>query len=369
MRKTVTRLADGRELIYFDHAGEPQRDVVDRRRPEPTEIESEVRYDAVMDEWVVIASHRQDRTYLPPADLCPLCPSRDGRLTEIPASDYEVVVFENRFPSLTSPSRADSLEYPARPDEGALDPLTTRQPGLGRCEVVCFSADHDAALSRLDLQRLRLIVDVWADRTEELSRLPYVEQVMPFENRGEQIGVTLSHPHGQIYAYPFVSPRLGRKLASARRHAGLSGGCLFCAVAAAERRAMTRVVATTPGWIAFVPAAARWPYEIHLYPERHVPDLPALHDGERDGLAALISDVLKRFDSLFGDPTPYVLACQQAPVRRDRELGHLHFELTTPRRALAKLKYLAGSETGAGVFINDVLPEAAAERLRSVNGT
>src|SRR5215472_17328501 len=143
MRKTVTQLADGRELIYFDHAGEPQREVVDRRRLEPTEIESEVRYDAVMDEWVVIASHRQDRTYLPPTDLCPLCPSRDGRLTEIPASDYEVVVFENRFPSLTS----HSGHYPEGPD-----PLAARRPGLGRCEVVCFSADHDAALSRLDLR-------------------------------------------------------------------------------------------------------------------------------------------------------------------------------------------------------------------------
>ena len=355
MKKTSTRLADGRELIYYDLADGRDPHIRDRRQLEPAGTESEVRYDAVMDEWVVIASHRQGRTHLPPPEQCPLCPSREGRLTEIPATDYEVVVFENRFPSLTSSGHVT---------EGAVTPLTPRRPGLGRCEVVCFTSDHDGALARLDRHRLRLIVDVWADRTEELSRLPFVEQVMPFENRGEQIGVTLSHPHGQVYGYPFVTPRMARMLDSGRRHAAQRGGCLFCAVVAAEREAGSRVVATAPGWVSFVPAAARWPFELHLYSERHVPDLPALDDLEREGLALVLGDALKRFDCLFGDPTPYILACQQAPVRRDRALGHLHFELTTPRRAGSKLKYLAGSETGAGVFINDILPEVAAERLR-----
>jgi UDPglucose--hexose-1-phosphate uridylyltransferase len=356
VRRTAVRLADGRELIYYDESVGADRETRDRRPLEAVVVESEVRYDAVMDEWVVVASHRQDRTYLPPAELCPLCPSRDGHLTEIPASDYDVVVFENRFPSLA----ADPCV-----SDGTLTPLAMRRPGIGRCEVVCFTSDHDGALGRLGHRRLRTIVDVWADRSEELSRLPGVEQVMPFENRGEQIGVTLAHPHGQVYAYPFVAPRTARKLAAARRYAELGRGCLFCSVAASELEARARVVAMAAGWVAFVPAAARWPYEVHLYPLAHVPDLPALRDGERDGLAELLADVLQRFDALFGDPMPYVLACQQAPVREDRPLAHLHFELTSPRRAEAKLKYLAGSETGAGVFINDILPEVAAERLRA----
>jgi len=359
VRKTAVRLADGRGLIYYDEADDVVRDAHDRRELEAVAVESEVRYDAVMDEWVVVASHRQDRTYLPPAELCPLCPSRDGHLTEIPASDYDVVVFENRFPSLAAdPCVTDAT----------LMALAARRPGLGRCEVVCFTSQHDGALGHLGQRRLRTIVDVWADRTAELSRLPGVEQVMPFENRGEQIGVTLSHPHGQIYAYPFVTPRMARKLASARRHREGGGGCLFCAVAAGEVAARERVVATAPGWVAFVPSAARWPYEVHLYPLAHVPDLPALGEPERDGLAALLADVLRRFDSLFGDPMPYVLACQQAPVEEDRTLAHLHFELTSPRRAREKLKYLAGSETAGGVFINDILPEVAAERLRAAGG-
>jgi UDPglucose--hexose-1-phosphate uridylyltransferase len=356
VRKTAIRLADGRELIYYDESDGAARDALDRRPLEPTTVESEARYDPVMDEWVVVASHRQDRTYLPPAELCPLCPSREGRLTEIPAGDYDVVVFENRFPSLAAdPCCSDAV----------LSPLSARRPGIGRCEVVCFTSRHDGSLGLLGHRRLRTIVDVWADRTRHLGRLAGVEQVMPFENRGEQIGVTLSHPHGQIYAYPFVTPRMVRKLSAARRHAAATGGCLFCAVVAGEQSSAMRVVATAPGWVAFVPSAARWPYELHLYPLRHVPDLPALDDGERDGLASLLADVLGRFDALFGDPMPYILAVQQAPVREDRELAHLHLELTSPRRAQAKLKYLAGSETGAGVFINDILPEVAAERLRA----
>jgi UDPglucose--hexose-1-phosphate uridylyltransferase len=356
VRKTAARLADGRGLIYYDETDDVVRETHDRRHLEAVTVESEARYDAVMDEWVVVASHRQDRTYLPPVELGPLCPSRDGHLTEIPASDYDVVVFENRFPSLAA--------HPCV-TEAELAPLSARRPGLGRCEVVCFTSQHDGALGRLGQRRLRTIVDVWADRTEELSGLPGVAQVMPFENRGEQIGVTLSHPHGQIYAYPFVTPRMARKLASARRHRDRTDGCLFCDVAAGEASARVRVVATAPGWVAFVPSAARWPYEVHLYPLRHVPDLPALEDTDRDGLATLLADVLQRFDALFGDPMPYVLAFQQAPVGEDRTLAHLHVELTSPRRAEAKLKYLAGSETAGGVFINDILPEVAAERLRA----
>ena len=356
MRRTATRLADGRELIYYDESDAGPRDAPDRRELPGRSTDSEVRYDPVMDEWVVVASHRQGRTYLPPLELCPLCPSHHGRLTEIPEPDYDVVVFENRFPSLAAEPGAG---------DGELTGQTRRMPGIGRCEVMCFTSDHEGSLGGLERRRLRTIVDVWADRTEALSRLDGVEQVMPFENRGEQIGVTLRHPHGQIYAYPFVTPRTARKLVSARRHAERFGGCLFCALIAAELAAEARVVAATTGWVAFVPAAARWPYELHLYPLRHVPDLPALTDAERDGLAVLLKDVLGRFDGLFGDAMPYVLALQQAPVREARELAHLHVELTSPRRARSRLKYLAGSEVAAGVFINDIRPEVAAERLRA----
>jgi len=377
VRKTSIRLADGRELIYYDDEHpDADRSMPDRRDPSRIETRSELRRDPLLDEWVAVASHRQDRTYLPPPDECPLDPSTPGRLTEIPAPDYDVVVFENRFPSLALDvdRRAGRARGPApgqaAPDgtgQAAPDGLVPRRPGIGRCEVVCFTSDHDGALGRLPASRVRTVVDVWADRTVELGAMPGIEQVFPFENRGEEIGVTLHHPHGQIYAYPFVAPRTARQLVSAARWRAEHGGCLYCAVIDSERSARARVLGTAGGWVAFVPEAARWPFEVHLYPTRHLPDLPALDGGERDGLVAVLGDVLRRFDGLFDRPMPYMLAWHQAPVRRDRDLAHLHLEVFSIRRSATKLKYLAASESGAGVFINDVAPERAAELLREAS--
>ncbi len=357
-KKTSTRLADGRELIYFDESDSAVRELHDSRDLPLTTTTSEIRYDVLLDQWVVIASHRQGRTFLPPTDQCPLCPSTPARATEIPASNYDVVVFENRFPSL-----AQNV-----PDvDGSVDAgqqLFLRRPGIGRCEVVCFTADHNSSFAALPPSRVRTVIEAWVDRTRELNDLPGVEQVFCFENRGEEIGVTLSHPHGQIYAYPFVPPRFERQLGSARRHADRTGSCLFCTVVAAERAAGVRVVTESELFTAFVPAAARWPFEVHIYPRRHVADLPGLQDDERADLAVLYLDVLRRFDALFGLPMPYIAAWFQAPAARDRDLAHLHLQLFSIRRAAGKLKYLAGSESGAGVFINDVTPEQAARMLR-----
>jgi UDPglucose--hexose-1-phosphate uridylyltransferase len=239
----------------------------------------------------------------------------------------------------------------------------------GRCEVVCFTSDHDSSFRELSPARVRMVVDVWADRTAELGALPGVRHVFPFENRGPEIGVTLHHPHGQIYAYPYVPPLPARMLDRARAHAAATGRNLFADVLRAER-AGERVVVAGEHWTAFVPEAARWPVEVHLYPHRRVPDIAALSGPERDEFAEVYLDVLGRLDALYDDPLPYVAAWQQAPVRPDvdgdRDLAHLR--VFSIRRAPGKLKYLAGSETGAGAFVSDVLAEAVAERLRSAGG-
>ncbi|XTZ15914.1 galactose-1-phosphate uridylyltransferase [Micromonospora echinospora] len=355
MRRTVTRLADGRELIYFDERDDVVRDEPDRRELPPPPPASQLRYDPLLDEWVAVAVHRQARTFLPPADQCPLCPSRGDRHSEIPASGYDVVVFENRFPAL---SQRIADEPPG------VTPFTEIRPGLGRCEVVCFTDDHHAAFVDLPPDRVRTVLDALADRTAALAELPGVEQVFCFENRGVEIGVTLHHPHGQIYAFPFVTPRTRTMLAAARRHAERTGGNLYADVLAAERAAGDRVVAENEHWTAYVPAAARWPFEVHLAPHRPVPDIPALTDAERDAFGPLYLDVLRRFDGLFDMPMPYIAAWHQAPVRVDRELAHLHLQLFSIRRAADKLKYLAGTESGMGVFISDVAPERAAQLLR-----
>ncbi|MFI5911514.1 galactose-1-phosphate uridylyltransferase [Dactylosporangium sp. NPDC051541] len=360
MKRTVTHLADGRELIYFDERDDASRDAADTRDLPPPPPASEMRHDPILDEWVAIAAHRQSRTFLPPTDECPLCPSTPQWQSEIPASEYDVVVFENRFPSFS---------HRVGPAQGDILPgLVPTRPAAGRCEVVCFTSDHNASFASLTPARVRTVMEAWADRTAELSTRDDIEQVFCFENRGEEIGVTLSHPHGQIYAYPFVTPRTRRMLRSAREHRDRSAGSnnLFADVLAAERAAGTRIVAGNDLWTAFVPATARWPFEIHLYPNRQVADIPALTAEERDAFGPLYLEVLRRLDGMFGLAMPYIAAWHQAPVRVARDLAYLHLQLFSTRRAPGKLKYLAGSESAMGVFVNDVRPEQAAQMLREV---
>ena len=206
----------------------------------------------------------------------------------------------------------------------------------------------------------------WTDRSAELAGQPGVEQVYCFENRGAEIGVTLSHPHGQIYAYPYITPRTDRMLASCASYRRETGSNLFDDILAAEEADSSRIVLRGSHWTAFVPHAAHWPYEVHLYPRRRVPSLVALAGAARAEFCELYLDLLRRFDRLFDRPAPYISAWHQAPVRRGGDDFALHLELFTVMRAPGKLKYLAGSESGMGAFANDITPETAAGRLRQL---
>jgi len=291
------RLSDGRELFYFDDrepylSGAAKRTETDARGLTPPDTHSEIRLDVLTGDYVAMAAHRMNRTYLPPANENPLAPTRPGEPpTEIPAPDYDVVVFENRFPSFSG--------------------------GIGRCEVVCFTSDPTGSFATLSERRARTVIEAWADRTEVLSALPSTRQVVPFENRGEEIGVTLAHPHGQIYAYPYCrraprrwSARHGRiarppGLAAGRRagRRAAGRGADGAARRAVERvRAARRQVAArgAPG-----PAPRRT-------------DLAALTGAERAELAVVYLDLLQRVDRFFPGVarTPYIAAWHQAPVGR-----------------------------------------------------
>ncbi|WP_422758312.1 galactose-1-phosphate uridylyltransferase [Paenarthrobacter sp. C1] len=366
-RITTTRLADSRELIYFDDPGTPERSpdsLVDHRRLPARGEPGEVRYDALSGDWVAVAAHRQTRTHLPPADQCPICPTTAANPSEIPAPDYDVVVFENRFPSL-GPALGDIPPLPA----AGQNAHGITGPAFGRCEVVAFTPQHTGSFAGLGETRARTVIEAWAQRTEALSALPGIKQVFPFENRGADIGVTLHHPHGQIYAYPYVTPRAAQLGAVARKYYDDVDAkeTLGASLLKAEREDGSRMVLEAEHFSAYVPFAARWPLEIHLVPHRSVPDLAALTGAERDELSHVYLDLLKRLDALYPTPMPYISAWHQAPLDPAlRPAGQLHLQLTSPRRAADKLKYLAGSEAAMGAFINDTTPEAVAERLRNV---
>jgi UDPglucose--hexose-1-phosphate uridylyltransferase len=369
VRRTHGALADGREIIYFDDtepflSGGSTRELVDKRDLGEPARAGQMRRDPLSGAWIAMATHRLERTYLPPADECPLCPTGRGtEPSEVPADDYDVVVFENRFPSYSTRVTDRSQGQ---------DGVWAHAPALGRCEVVCFTSDHDATFADLDPFRVRTVIDAWADRTEALNAMPEVAQVFPFENRGKEIGVTLQHPHGQIYGYPLVTPRTGTLLARSAEHRERTGRLLLRDILDAERADGSRVVLSGEHWTAYVPYAARWPVEVHLAPHRDVPDLPALTDEERDELAQVYLDLLRRLDRYYldadGGPVrlPYIAGWHQAPAGVGRELSRLHLQLTSVLRAPGKLKYLAGSESGMGAWVNDTTPERIADRLRAV---
>jgi UDPglucose--hexose-1-phosphate uridylyltransferase len=364
--KRPTLLADGRDLIYYDDPDTtlgPERGI-DTRDLDARPATATMRRDVLTGDWISVAASRQNRAFMPPAEFDPLAPQTATNPSEIP-SLYDVAVFENKSPSFGPALAAAHGAAPAGEDAPQnLEDLDA--PGLGRtrtsvgrCEVVCFSPEHEGSFGTLSVTRARTVIEAWADRTAALSALPGVQQVFPFENRGEAIGVTLPHPHGQIYSYPYITPRTTSLLRQIERE----GADMFARILDFER-ASERVILAGEHWTAFVPFAARWPLEVHLLPHRHVADFTETNEAERAELAPLYLRLLRGVDALYDTPTPYIAAWHQAPVARGRGTVRMHLQLTSPRRASDKLKFLAGSEAAMGAWIGDIPPETSAARLR-----
>ena len=364
MRRTAVKLSDGRELIYFDEEGAARRSAHDRRGLAPGETrQGTMRHDPLTNQWVTVAGHRQSRIHLPVAALCPLCPSSEEHLSEIPESEYQVAVFENRFPSF--------LVAEAGADLGGEPHWNAEVPAHGRCEVVAYTADHDGSVASLDPGRMRLVMSAWIDRVRELSTLPGIRYVFVFENRGAEVGVTLHHPHGQIYAYPFVPDAVVENLRTAKSYRARSGGSLLDAVVDRECEDGRRVIVVNEYWVAFVPFAARWPYEVQIHPIAHRISLDELTDSEQASFAELFPRLVRALDSLFDSPFPYMAGWTQAPTQGSTEEladSRLFLRLISNRRAADKLKYLASSESLMGAYVNDISPETAAEQIRRAWG-
>jgi UDPglucose--hexose-1-phosphate uridylyltransferase len=296
---------------------------------------SERRYNELRGEQVVYAVQRQDRTFLPPEDHCPLDPTPPGGApTEIPFPAFEIVVFDNLFPSFEAPE--------------------------GAAEVVVYTDEHHGTFAGLAPERAQALMWVWRQRYEELGARDDVRYVLIFENRGVEVGTTLHHPHGQIYAFPMLPPVAELELAADAR----LGGCAPCVLLKRELATGERVILADEHVVAYVPFAARWPYETHVVMREHRPSLLDCTAAELDSLAAVLQAVTRGFDRLFDRPFPYVMVVHQAPTDSARA-GHLHVEFYPPLRTATKLKYLAGCEQGAGTFIMDVLPENSAAALRA----
>ncbi len=319
---------------------------------------SELRWHPLLQEWVITSTERQDRTFLPPKDYCPLCPERAGGApTEIPVRSYRTVAFLNRFPSL----RPDP---PTPAVQGTdLHPVT---PAEGVCEVLVYAPEHDATLATQPVEKIEELIYMWRDRYAELAALDFVRYVYIFENKGEAIGVTLHHPHGQLYAFPFIPPRLERELNAQAEYRRATNRCLVCDIVTQEREDSRRRVVEGDAFFAGIPFYARYPYEVHVWANEHRSSLNDLTAAEILDLARVLKEVMGRYDALWGLSMPYMMVLKQLPTDgRGPEADHFRVEFYPPLRTANKLKYLASVESGAGTFINDTLAEEKAAELRT----
>ena len=333
-------MPDGRTLhLYGSFEGKPDWKLEDRARS----TASHRRWHPLRREWVVYSAHRQKRTYKPPADHCPFCPlAPDG---EIPFKDFSIAVFDNRFSSFQksapAPAPVPGLDLPV-------------ESAAGNCEVIVYSADHNTSMGTLPQERRELLVRVWGERIAGLMQMPFVQAVMPFENRGEEAGVTLHHPHGQIYAYSYLPPVIESMATSF--HEGYS---------LAKLAAMAPyVVFDTKTAAAVLPPFARFPYEVWIVPKQFRPSPQALAPAETADCAMLLGKLARTYDRFFGCVCPYVMLVYAAP-RGMEDFFPFHIQFLPLLRAPQKLKFIAGCEHGAGSFLVDILPETAAKNLRN----
>jgi len=312
---------------------------------------SELRYNPILRDWTMVADNRQMRPDMPKG-LCPFCPG-----SSLVPNDYDVLSYDNDFPVL-SPDPV----FVSQPTA----PLYRAAEAYGKCEVVLYSSNHAVALSRLPHPQLLRVVQLWQERYVALSEDVRHEYILIFENRGREVGATISHPHGQIYAYPYLPSKIRTELESAEQHYQVTGRCLICDINDAERTEALRIVAENARFVAYIPYFTDFPYGVWISPVNHVPDIRRMTADDVDSLALILGQVTRGMDALYDRDFPYMMVIHQTPPHRPdvEDYYHFHIEFYPPLRTRDKVKYLASSETGAGAAANPASVEQTSWHLR-----
>lgn len=315
---------------------------------------AELRWHPFIQDWVMIASSRQNRPQMP-KDWCPFCPG-SGKVPD----HYDVYEYDNDFPALS--------QTPPEPDDVATDFFKVR-PAYGKCEVILYSPEHTVTLPELPVPHIRKLVDLWAERYDALRQDKKIKYIFIFENRGEAVGVTMPHPHGQIYGYSVLPKKLWLELAASESYYNENGRCLFCDNLKAEQDFEKRIVFQNDHFVCLLPFYTEYPYGVYIYSKRHTGAIVDFTDAERDALASMLKETAGMLDSLFGYKFPYMMCMHNAPVNSGdtSEYYHFHIEFFPPMRSGEKQKFNASSETGAWAHCNPTCPEEKAEELRGAH--
>ncbi len=333
---------DKRHLIlygYKEHNETPSKELEITPSPSP-----HMRWNPSRQEWVTYSATRKVRTSFPPKEYCPLCPGAELNFpTEIPFKNFEIAIFPNRWASFNTNSADISID------------LLDVKPSNGKCEVVVYSSNHLDTIAQMPLDRIELLFNSWTDRYLTLLKREDIKYVMPFENRGEECGVTLHHPHGQIYAFPFIPPVVQKEVDVFKNE-----NFILKLMNDLEKKYF---VYQDDYVIAAVPPFARYAYEVWIMPKRQLAGPWEFTDQEYNSFSKALQKVVKGYDSFLGRRCPYIMGLHASPIFDDKTF-HFHIEFYPPLRHGDKPKVLAGSESMAGVFIMDVHPEETALELR-----
>lgn len=316
---------------------------------------AELRWHPLTRDWVMIASHRQNRPQMP-KDWCPFCPG-SGKVPD----EFEVFEYDNDFPALST--------NPPEPDDVGNDFFRTDRC-YGKCEVILYSSGHTITLPELSDSHVRKLVDLWCERFDIISADRQIKYCFIFENRGDIVGVTMPHPHGQIYGYPFVPKKLELEVASAKEYLQEKGSCLFCDMLDNERRDGRRIIFENEYFTVFLPFYSEYPYGVYIMPRRHIQYITQLTEKEKETFALTMKQTVGMLDSLFDNHFPYMMCMHNAPVNSGdySKDFHFHIEFFPPMRSADKVKFNASSETGAWAHCNPTCPEDTAEELRQAYG-
>lgn len=313
---------------------------------------AELRWHPLIKDWVMIASNRQNRPQMPKND-CPFCPG-SGKVPD----NYDVYMYPNDFPALS--------QTPPTPDPVATDFFKTAE-AYGKCEVILYSPDHTKPIRELTDEHMLKLVDLWVERFNAMKADERIKYVFIFENRGEVVGVTMPHPHGQIYGYSFMPKKLCLELDSAKEHKEQTGKCLYCDLLENEVKERKRIIFENEYFTVFLPFFCEYPYGVYIISKAHKGDITEFTAEERFALGQTVRRVSGMLDSLFNTNFPYMMCMHNAPVNSGdtSEYFHFHIEFFPPMRSDVKQKFNASSETGAWAHCNPTAPEQKAEELRA----